>query len=107
MKEFLCPKKLYIYFFCNLQDLDVSDCFFFFLGGGGVEHERQPGSQLINQLVGRRSVHHSVCHIKLNPKSYLCDGSLSGDIFMTATTFPRSSYSTSLMPGGRPYWACL
>ena len=25
---------------------------------------------------------------------------------MTAITFPRSSYSTSLIPGGRPCWAC-
>lgn len=24
---------------------------------------------------------------------------------MTAITFPRSSYSTSLIPGGRPCWA--
>lgn len=37
---------------------------------------------------------------------YLCDGSLSGEIFITATTFPLSSQSTSLMPGGRPYCAC-
>lgn len=62
---------------------------------------RQPANQSVSW-----SVYHSVSHTKLNLKSYLCDGSLSGDIFMTATTFPRSSYSTSLMPGGRPYWAC-
>ena len=79
----------------------------------------QPASSTVSWLVGQPvfqtvslsvgwSVYHSVncSRTKLNADTYLCDGSLSGEIFMTATTFPRSSYNTSLIPGGRPYWAC-
>ena len=37
--------------------------------------------------------------------TYLCEGNRSGSSLLTETTFPCSSYTTSLLPGGRPAWS--